>query len=110
MTSKPDVTLESLLADIDALPRSRAGMNVDIRLEIPEGPHSILLAAARARRLSTAAFIKRAAYAMACFDLGFPLSDALTRDPRVSRENGFAVTDPDGVKFGQWEIEALRGP
>jgi hypothetical protein len=107
MSLTPEQITESLIADIDALPRA-ARSRVEVRFEIPESTMSIILAAARGRRLSAFTYVKRAAYAMACFDLGLPVLDALQRDPTVARENGFSVSDPGGVKFGQWQIAALE--
>jgi len=104
--------LRSLEADIDALPRARRSERVNaVRVEIDFllAPYSIVRVAAQERRLSVAAFVRRATYAMACRDLGLPLSEALERDPRVARENGFGVNDPEGTIFGPWEIERLRG-
>jgi hypothetical protein len=73
------------------------------------GALGLVQEAARVRRLSTAAYLRRCALAMACHDLDIPFSDALARDSRLSRETGFAVDDPDGTKFGRWEIERLVG-
>lgn len=109
--SKED-RVASLLADIDALPRSRRNdrpgtVRVDTDLMI--SVYSIVREAAKVRRITVAAYMRRAAMAMACHDLGLDLSEALTRDPRVSRDTGFATTDPEGTIFGPWEIERLRG-
>lgn len=104
--------LASLEADIDALPRTRRSERVNaVRMDVDFllAPYSIIRAAAHERRLSVTAYVRRATYAMACHDLGIPLSEALTRDPRVARENGFGVDDPEGTIFGSWEIERLRG-
>lgn len=102
----------SLLADIDALPATRRNRRRDI---IPSDTdflpraYGVVLEAARVRRLSLAAYIRRAVYAMACHDLNLPLSEVLEIDPRMSRETGFPVDDPEGRKFGPWEIEKLKG-
>lgn len=103
---------ESLIADIEALPRSRKNVRADaveVEVVFPISPFSVVRQAAKARRLSLPAFVRRAAYAMACRDLGVPLAEVLALDPRVARENGFGVDDPEGTKFGPWEIVALRG-
>jgi len=73
------------------------------------GALGMVIKAAKGRRMSLAAYLRRSALAMACHDLGVPLSDALKFDPRVTRESGFAVDDPDGTQFGNWEIERLYG-
>lgn len=103
---------DSVLAAIAALPARRTSDRPDsvkATTDFLAGAYGIVVEASRIRRMSIAAYIRRAAYAMACFDLGIPLEDALSRDPRVTRETGFAVDDPDGVKFGPWEIDALKG-
>lgn len=107
-----DARREMLLAEIAAIPARRTTMADDaikVQVDFLDTAHGIVAIAARMRRMSVAAFIRRAAYAMACHDLDIPLSDALTRDPRVARENGFPVSDPEGRIFGRWEIEKLVG-
>lgn len=102
----------SLEADIDALPRARRNARrgaVRADFDIPIAPFSAIRAAANGRRLSTMAYIKRAAYAMAAADLGLSVTDLLALDPRVARENGFAVEDPAGTKFGSWDVEVRDG-
>lgn len=100
----------SILADIDALPPRRTGKRPDIvkvQTDFLEEGHQIVLEAAKDRRVSLPAYIRRAAYAMACQDLGIPLQAALDRDPRMARDTGLSVPDPTGERFGQWEIEGL---
>ena len=46
---------------------------------------------------------------MAAHDLQIPLTHLLERDPRMARDTGFSVPDPDGTRFGFWEIERLVG-
>lgn len=99
-------------ADVAALPPRRGGddaettkLNTDLRL----GAFSIVREAARLRRISIPAFVRRAALAMACYDLGLPFSDALREDPRVTNLNGFPIDDAAGTRFGVWEIAALNG-
>lgn len=102
----------SLLADIDALPRSASGGprgSVQINTDIMIDAYSIIRAAAEDRRLNVSTYIRRAAMSLACHDLGLPVSEAISRDPRVVRDTGFRTTDPEGTKFGLWEIERLRG-
>lgn len=67
----------------------------------------MLLEASRQRRLSPAAYVRRATMAMICHDLGVPLSEAVKHDPRMSRENGYPVLDESGTGFGPWEIDSL---
>ena len=103
---------DSLRAAINALPASRRNGRAEAILATTDflpGTMGIVIEAAKGRRLSVAAYLRRAALAMACHDLQIPLSEALTRDPRVTRETGYAVEDPDGVRFGAWEIERLVG-
>lgn len=108
----PEDRFTTLMAEIDALPRSRSNRRADvvpIQTDARMGAYSVIVEAAKRRRLSAAAFVRRAAFAMAAHDLGLPLSEVLEIDSRMTRENGFAVDDPDGTKFGPWEIAALVG-
>jgi hypothetical protein len=110
-TSRPGGK-ESLLAAIAALPERRTTDRpgtVKASTDFLPGAYGIVVEAAKGRRMSLAAYLRRAAYAMACHDLDLPLSDALSRDPRVTRESGFAVDDEEGVKFGPWERGSLKG-
>lgn len=108
----PEERRRSLIADIDALPgprrNERAGA-VRVDADFLLAPYSVIRQAARDRRMTTQSYVRRAAYAMACHDLGLPLLDVLAMDPRAARDNGFGVSDPDGSRFGLWEIEKLRG-
>lgn len=102
--------VESLLAEIDALPAARGNRRRDvvvIQTDARGAAHSVVLEAAKRRRLSIAAYVRRAAYAMAAYDLKIPLTEVLEIDSRMTRENGYAVDDPDGDKFGLWEIESI---
>lgn len=102
----------SLLAAIAALPASQGGTRrnaVPVTADFLPGAAGLVQQAAKERRMSTVAYLRRAALAMACHDLEMPLSEALQRDPRVTRDTGYAVLDPEGVKFGRWEIERLVG-
>ena len=101
---------ESIAAAIDGLPtaQQRRRPNVTpVSTDFLPGGLGVIVKAAKARRLSLSAYVRRAAYAMAARDLGLPLVDVLARDPRMSRDTGFSVDDPDGTKFGPWEIEGL---
>jgi len=100
----------AIKARIAALPTKSGGdppNTIVATVDMRRSAAGIVIEAAKARRLSLPAYIRRAAYAFACFDLGLPLSDALTRDPRVTRDTGFPVEDVDGALFGPWEIAAL---
>lgn len=110
----PAERAESLLADIEALPRmatygAKAHGGDAYSVDFLPGALGAVQEAARGRRLTTSSYIRRAALAMAARDLDIPLSDLIERDPRMTRETGFAVSDPEGRKFGAWEIVALRG-
>lgn len=54
-----------------------------------------------------AAYTRRAVMAFAAHDLGVPLSELVGHDPRMSRDTGLSMPDPDGKRFGAWEIESL---
>lgn len=102
----------SVHAAINALPERRTSKRPDsvkAQTDFLLAPYGAVVLASQARKMSLAAYVRRATYAMAAHDLGLPLSDLLERDPRVTRETGFAIDDPDGVKFGHWEIERLIG-
>jgi hypothetical protein len=115
-TRRPRLSAEdrraSLLADIDALPTSRRGDRPGVvrqEVDFVLAAYSAVRAAAALRRLSVSAFVRRAAYALAAADLGLPVTDLTKRDPRVARENGFAVDDPDASTFGSWDVEVRNG-
>lgn len=102
----------AIKARIDAIPAKAAAgesalvsQNVDFR----RPTFGMLIEAAKLRRLSVQSYMRRAAYAFAAYDLGLPLSDALDRDPRVTRDTGHRLEDPTGTLFGPWEIEKLAG-
>lgn len=108
----PEERRQSLLTAIANLPSSghdKSGMNARVEVDFLIAPYSIVREAARSRKLTTAAYVRRAAYAMACHDLGLPIVEATSRDPRMTRHTGFMIDDPEAVKFGPWEIEKLRG-
>lgn len=99
-------------ADVAALPERRSTIPRDSAkydVDVKSGARGLLNRAAAARRLSVSAYLRRAGFAMAAYDLGVPLSDFLTFDPRMARETGLAVADPEGHLFGRWEIESLKG-
>lgn len=103
---------EAVLAAIAALPERRVSERTDAiksTVDFLSGAYGAVRLAAKIRRLSPAAYMRRAVLAMVAHDLELPLSDLIERDPRMSRESGFAVEDPQGTKFGQWEIERLVG-
>lgn len=102
---------DSLQADIDALPtvEDKRRRGIPMNTDALPAAHSVVVEAARSRKMSLSAYVRRAAYAMACRDLGLPLAEVLERDPRVSRDTGLALSDPTGTRFGRWEIERLVG-
>lgn len=54
-----------------------------------------------------ASYTRRAVMAFAAHDLGVPLSDLVGHDPRMARDTGAPMSDPEGKRFGAWEIESL---
>lgn len=104
---------QSLLAAIAGLPQSRSGDkpgSTKVTFDTMDAAYSVVLQAAKARRMSVAAYARRAAMAMAAHDLHLPLTEVVERDPRISRENGFTLDVPlDKPTFGLWEIERLIG-
>lgn len=103
---------ESVLAAIAALPErreSKVPTAEKVATDFDGGGYGIIVEAAKIRRLSLSAYLRRSAYAMACHDLDIPFSVAMARDSRVSRDTGVPFPDPDGTRFGVWEIEGLVG-
>lgn len=97
-------------ADVNSMPPSvsdRNGLN-KITTDFRFAAYGIIAGAARMRRMSLASYLRRAGLAMAAYDLGIELKALLEIDPRVARETGFVVSDPDGTLFGRWEIRALE--
>lgn len=97
-------------ADVAAMPQAktdRIGLN-HITTDFRQAAYGMLAGAARMRRLSLAAYVRRATLAMVAYDLGIDFRQLLEVDPRVSRETGFPVNDPDGTLFGPWAIAALE--
>jgi hypothetical protein len=90
---------EVLRAEIAALPGRKGSRGTTVAVDFRSGAYGALIAAAKARRMSVPAYIRRAAYAMAAHDLGIDVRDLFVRDPRVSRE----------TKFGSWAITGLAG-
>lgn len=99
---------ESILAAVDDLPGT-VDQATTIYVDMMPGANGILIEAAKTRQVAVGAYIRRAALAMACHDLGLPFSDALERDPRISNSRNSPIPDPDGIRFGPWEIERLVG-
>lgn len=110
-TPEPDWKA-ALRANVADLPEQRARPRPEAVAMSPDflpGAYGAIVKAANARKLSPTSYVRRAALALAAFDLDIPLTDLLARDPRMSRQTGFGVDDPDGVKFGPWEIDGLSG-
>lgn len=100
--------VETLRAEIAALPAKRGSRGTVVTTDFLSGAYGRVIAAAKARRMSVPAYIRRATYAMAAHDLGIDVLDLLRDDPRCSRENGVAIPDPEGVKYGPWSISSLN--
>lgn len=110
-TARPE-WVNSVLAAVDDLPEVRVNRRPNataVSTDFLPGAYGAIVKAAGARRLSVASYVRRAALALAAHDLGIPLSDLLERDPRMSRQGGFPVDDPDGSRFGPWVITELTG-
>lgn len=100
----------TVLADVDGLPTRRErkpGEFARASVELRTPAYDYVARAAQARSMSTAAYMRRAALAMAAHDAGIPVTDLFALEPRVTRETGFLVEDPEGTGFGSWQIEAL---
>lgn len=70
----------------------------------------IINRAARARNLSVTAYIRRAAVAVACADLGIDWDSAMADEPGFGlygERPGRAVIRPDGRGFGPWWVTGL---
>lgn len=100
-------TVRANVAALPQPPRGRAASGIFV--SFIGGGLSLLREAARARGMSPTGYARRAIYAMACFDLEIPVKEAFLRDPRVTRETGLGVVDPDGTGFGPWQITGLEG-
>lgn len=103
---------ETLRAEIAALPARKTSdpaMSTAISVDMLRPAYAIVIEAAKARRMSVPAYIRRAAYAFAAHDLEIDLLDVLARDPRLTRDSGFPIVDPEGTKLGVWKIAGLTG-
>lgn len=107
----PDMDWRDVVkADVESLPTAKArsaGGALQITSDMMPGVHRLLVKAAMDRRLSLSAYVRRATMAMIAQDLGRPLAELVTMDPRMSRETGYPIRDDDGTAFGVWEIAAL---
>jgi len=101
-------SLQAELADVPAQQGSSRAASIPVSTDYLPGAYGAVVTAAKARKLSTAAYVRRAALAMAAFDLEIPLIQLLERDPRMSRETGLPVSDPRGRRFGPWVITGLK--
>lgn len=111
MSDRPDWR-DIARADIDALPQSRRPREADLvkaSTDFRLGAVSAVQQAAAARGVTLSAFIRRAAYAMAAHDLGIGITELTSRDDRMANASGVSMPDPRGDRFGEWEIERLRG-
>lgn len=111
MPSNPDwrASVAAAVAELPTAQRRGATDAAPVAIDILPGAYGAVLTAARARRVSVASYVRRAALAMAAHDLQVPLAHLLERDPRMARETGASMPDPTGTRFGFWEIERLVG-
>ena len=52
--------------------------------------------------------MRRAAMAFAAYDAGIDVLELFAMDPRVTRETGVGMVDPEGTGFGDWRIKKLE--
>ena len=110
LLNDPERRKASIRAAIDALPMpTDLSGDRTVSLSVPEATWVLLRRAAVEREISPAAYARRAMYAMVAHDLGVPVTLLLADDPSVARYTGAAILDPEGVKFGSWQIEGLVG-
>lgn len=110
--SGPPNWRDMVRADVAALPDSRRPRESDLvkaTTDFRLGAHTAVTQAARLRGVTVAAYLRRAAYAMAAHDLGLGLHELTSRDDRMANGTGYSIPDPHGTRFGVWEIESLRG-
>lgn len=111
VSERPDWR-ETMRADIDSLPQSRRPREADLvktQTDFRLSTISAVRQAAASRGVTVAAFIRRATYAMAAHELGIGITELTSRDDRMANASGFSISDPLGDRFGEWEIELLRG-
>lgn len=103
---------KALQAEVEDLPDigpQRRSDTLGVEVDFIPGAYGTVREAAKIRRVSLAAFVRRSAYAMAAHDLEIPLMDIISRDPRMVRDTGQSMPDPQLRRFGLWEIERLLG-
>lgn len=101
--------LQAEIADLPDIDSQRRSDTIGLEVDFIPGAYGTVREAAKIRRVSNIAFVRRAAYAMAAHDLGIPLMDIISRDPRMVRDTGQSMPDPELRRFGLWEIERLLG-
>lgn len=98
----------TLRAEIDALPSVGGAMrsegSVTCSTDFLPGAWGAIVHAARGRKITTNSYVRRAALALAAYDLGIPVTDLFERDPRVAKFSGVPINDPSGLRFGVWGI------
>ncbi len=95
-------------ADVDAIrPDSDSG-KTSTNIEMHTPAHQIVERAAQARRMTTASYMRRAAMAFAAYDAGIDVLELFAMEPRVTRETGTGMVDPEGTGFGDWRIKKLE--
>lgn len=99
-------------ADLDALPTrsepTRAARR-PVSVALADPVESLLKQQAEKRGISRASYAKRATMALLALDLGIRLADLTRMDPRLVRETGYTIEDPEGAAFGPWELEGFAG-
>lgn len=105
----PDA-VASMMAQVNSLPTSRVSRHehaIPINLDVFPGAYGAIMQAAKTRRISVASYVRRAALALAAHDLNLSLRELVEVDPRMHRDTNMPIDDPDGRRFGAWEIESL---
>lgn len=109
LLNDPERRRSSVKAAIAALPTSKKPDVRHVSLEIPDSVWSYVHKAAVSREIQPGSYLRRAAYAMLAYDLGIPVTELFERDPGVTRYTGAKIQDPQGTKFGSWQIEEAQG-
>ena len=95
-------------ADVDAIRPDHDSGITKVIFDMRSPAHQIVERAAQARRMSVGAYSRRAAMAFAAYDAGIDVLELFAMDPRVTRETGVGMQDPDGTGFGDWRIAGLE--
>ena len=101
----------SMIAQIAGLPVRGYSSREDaikVPADLLPGAYGAVVKAAKARRISVSSYIRRAVLAFAAHDLEMPLRELVAIDPRMARDTNQQMPDPEGRRFGPWEIESLH--